>query len=98
MPATLVIGSVYRFVLTALKDGAVWDLSDATVTLYLKKPSGTILTKSATVHDPDNGGARFDCATTDLDSSGLWSRSWRVVDGSVTQESLPILFTVVDSP
>lgn len=98
MSTTLVIGSTYRFRLTATRDGSVWDLSTATIVLYFKKPDGTILTKSASLISGPAGTAYFDCATTDLDTAGLWSRSWKVTDGAVVVESEPILFLVIDSP
>lgn len=98
MSTTLVIGSTYRFRLTATKDGTTWDLTTATVVLYLKKPDGTVLTKSASILSGPAGTAYFDCATTDLDTAGLWSRSWKVTDGSVVVESEPVLFLVIDSP
>ena len=94
----LVLGSTYRMKLTASKDGSVWDLSSATVKLYLRKPDGTVLTKSATVSSPTAGVAHYDTLTTDLSVAGSWSRSWEVTDGSVVQESAPIFFVVIDSP
>lgn len=95
---SLVLGSTYNFKLTAKKDGVVWNITSATVNLYLKKPTGTILTKTATVTSGSSGIAEFTCSTSDLDTAGIWSRSWKVTEGSTVQESAPILFVVVDSP
>jgi hypothetical protein len=97
---TLVAGSTYRFKLAATKDGAAWDLSSATVTLYLQKPDGTLVTKTGTVYDGPNGLARFDSEAADLDPAdvGVWSRSWEITDGAVVQESQSIVFLVEDSP
>lgn len=94
----LIKASTYRFQLTAKKDGVVWPLSSATVTLIFKKPDATTVTKTATISDPDNGIAYYDATTSDLTPSGKWTRAWRVVDGAVDQKSAPIVFFVIDSP
>src|SRR5262245_39323464 len=96
--AALVVGSNPRFRLTALKDGVVWDISAASVSLYLRKPDGSVLTNSAAVSNGPAGMAQFDSAVTDLDQPGFWTRSWRVTDGPVSLECVAIPFVVEDSP
>ena len=104
MPAPLVAGGTYRLSPAAsagqgvTKDGVTWDLSSATVTLCLVKPDGTAVEKSATVTDGPRGQASYTTTTSDLDTPGVWRRSWKIVDGDVTLETPPIRFSVVDSP
>jgi len=92
------VASTHRFRLEARKDGVVWDITGAAVTLLLRKPDGTNSTKSATVTDGPAGIAEYVCSTADLDVHGGWRRSWRVVDGSVDIRSLAIPFSVQASP
>lgn len=96
--AALTQASTYRFKLTATKDGAVWDLTAATVTLLLRDPSGNAGTKSASLLVAADGTAYYDTLTTDLDELGVWSRAWRVVQGSVDVTSEPVFFSVVRAP
>lgn len=92
------IASTNRFRLEAKKDGVIWALTSATVTLLLRKPDGTGLVKTATVTDGPGGVAEYVSLTTDLDVIGGWRRSWRVVDGAVDVRSLPIPFSVQAAP
>ena len=98
MAASLIVSTTPRFQLTALKDGVVWDLTLATVSLFLRKPDGTVLSKEATVNNALAGQARYDAVIDDLDQAGLWTRSWRVTENFVVLESPPISFAVQDSP
>jgi hypothetical protein len=96
--ASLTSGSTYRFELTATKDGEVWDLTGATVTLRLRDPAGAAHVYEATLSEPTDGVAYYDNATDELEDLGGWTRSWRVVQGAVDLTSLPISFTVVRAP
>jgi hypothetical protein len=98
--ATLKAGSTYRFKLTATKDGAVWDLTGATVTLLLRKPDATQETKSASLLVAASGTAYYDSLTTDLAAAdrGRWWRAWRVVQGSIDVTGDEIDFVVAVSP
>lgn len=98
MDQNFTIGSTYDFQLTALKDGAVWDLSMAVVQLLFRKPDGTIVTKAAVVISGPTGTARYINLVTDLDVAGAWTRAWKVTDGAVVQISEPISMKVVASP
>lgn len=89
-----VVGNTHRFYLTAMKDGVIWDISTSTIYLYLIKPDGTILTKSATVISGPAGTAYYITLTTDLDVSGDWLRQWRVVDGAIDVRSEILEFYV----
>lgn len=71
-------GSTIAFETTITRDGDTWDLTDADVTLYLVKPSGAVLTKSATILDETAGTVRYTCTTSDLDEVGEWGYRWRV--------------------
>lgn len=90
-----IIGNTHKFLLTAQKDGVVWDISTATVTLTLVKPDKSQATKSASLVSGPAGTAQYTTLTTDLDQDGLWFRYWRVVDGTVDLRCGPIPFTVL---
>jgi len=105
----LVLGSTYRLspggespagTLTALKkDGSTWDLTGAAVELFFKKPDGSFqAAKTATISNASGGIAYYDTLTTDLDTAGIWYRSWRVSQSGVVLESEPIEFEVLASP
>jgi len=87
-------GNTYRFRFTATLNGAVWDLTGATVRFRLRSPSGVVLTKIATIEDSANGIAYYDSQTTDLTVPGNWVRSWEITQGTVVQESDPVRFYV----
>ena len=94
----LTVGSVYRFRLTAKKDGVVWNLTGATVQLLLRNPSGTTTTYAATLTEPTEGIADYTSSTGDLSVIGGWRRSWKVTQGTVIQNSLPVSFSVQAAP
>lgn len=100
------IGSTYRW--TPLdstgtrvgfrKDDVIWDLTGATVSILFEDPGGNVSTFTATVDDATNGKAYYDNLTTLFDEAGVWTRTWKVVQGSITILYDPIEFTVVASP
>ena len=96
--STYVLGSTAIFRLTALKDGVVWDLSGATVTLLLRPPSGATAVKSATVTDAPGGVAQYTATTTDILTVGQWFFAWRVVQASIDITSERLILSVVQSP
>lgn len=89
------LGSTQRLQITARKDGAVWDLTSATITLFLRRPDGKETEYSATASSPTSGIARYDAAASVLNKTGNWIRTWKIVDGSVTQYSEEIPFRIV---
>lgn len=95
---TVTVGSQYRFLGTLTKDGAVWDLTGATVQLLFKKPDATTVTKTATILSAAAGQVYYDSAAADLDQAGNWTRSWKVTISSVVDYTLPVQFTVVAAP
>ncbi len=90
----IVAGGTYDFKLTASKDGVVWDLTAATVTLILRKKGRSAALLSASVTSAVNGVAEYTTLTTDLSSGGTWYCSWLVVQGSVSVESPEEAFPV----
>lgn len=92
--ATITKGSTHRFQLTATKDGVVWDLTGATVTLYLIDTAGVQTNYTATISDPTAGVAYYDVSTSVLNQSGQWARAWRVVQSGVTLWSVRTGFYV----
>lgn len=92
----LIASSTYRLTLTAKKNGVAWDLSAAVVRVFLQSPTGTTLTRTATVDAPASAGlAHYDTLTTDLTTAGVWLAQWNVVDGTITQDSLPERLLIV---
>ena len=91
----IVVGDTIDFKLHARKDRATWDLTGATVSLYLKNPSGIVSAAlSATITDATAGIADY-TTTTELDEDGDWVRQWKVVSGAVTLWSEEIEFSVL---
>jgi hypothetical protein len=97
MSDTIVAASTYRMKLTARKDGVIWDLTAATITLILRSPSGTVSTKSASILVAADGTAYYDLTISDVTTEGRWRRAWRVVQGSLDLRSEPRQFLVVES-
>lgn len=95
MAEPLTVGSTYDWHLyQAKKDGVVWDLSGATVTLYLKSPAGAVASFGASPYDAANGRAKYVGVGTELTAAGTWHRVWRVVKGAIDVRSPPIPFVV----
>lgn len=100
MLVSLTSGSTYLFVLVAKKDGETWDLSNATVQLILRDPSGTQTTKTATVFNGPAGIVRYSSPAADLSTidtnTARWARRWVITDGGIIQKSHWIEFSVPD--
>jgi len=93
----IVVGDTATFQLTARKDGAIWDISGATVSLRLRKPDGTVLTPlDASITDGPAGVARYTTDTDLLDSVGDWRRQWTVSKSGVVLSSQSVNFAVLD--
>jgi hypothetical protein len=74
-------GDIKRFrAVNTTKGGVAWVLTAAT--LYLVKPDGTVIPKTATSISTYIWG--FTTSASDLDTSGTWRRYWKVTDGSTT--------------
>lgn len=96
--SALVSGSQYRFMATVTRNGSVWDLTGATVTLSFKRPDGTSTSRSASLLSAANGQVNYDSATVDLNQAGTWTRSWSISLGGIVYKTPPIQFTVVEAP
>lgn len=94
MATTAIVGNTYRFKLTATKDGSVWDLTAATIKLFLKDPSGVTTTKTGSILVAGDGTAYYDSSASDLDAAGRWERSWEITQSGIIQEGAPIVFYV----
>lgn len=101
MPFTdqpIVVGSTIDFTLNAKKDGVVWDITGATVLLYLRKPNGTVLDAfTATVSNGPGGIAHYQVADTVLNTEGDWARQWKVEKSGVELKTRIVNFTVEPS-
>ena len=92
---SIVEGSTIAFVLNAQKDGATWDLTAATVSLYLRDPYGSwSAANSATLTNASAGIATYTTTTSDLNYEGQWARQWAVTQGGVTLRYPAIYFDV----
>lgn len=97
--SVITVGSQYRFEATITKNGAVWDLTGATVLIYFKRPDGTTFSKSASLLNATAGQVNYDSAVGDLNQAGTtWTRSWQVTLGGVVDYTPPVQFTVLASP
>lgn len=76
MPANPInVGDVVTFRVTVTdQDGSAVDVSGAsTKQIKLRKPSGTVLTKTASfTTDGSDGKIEYQTANTDLDVAGVW--------------------------
>ena len=100
MPDSLTVGSTFLFVHVAYKDGLIWDLSSATVTLSLRDPNGAIVVNSATILSGPAGLVQYvgvvgDITMTDQ-GQRKWARRWNITDGAIVQHSHWIEFSVPD--
>lgn len=99
MSDVFTVGSTYDFQMpNPLKDGQPWDLTNGVVKLLFKKPSGSVVEKSAVPLGGPTAGFRVINLPADLDVAGAWTRAWKVTDGAVVQISEPIPMKVVQSP
>lgn len=90
----MVVGNTYKFRLTATRDGAAWDLTGATVTMALRNPAGIAAIKSASVTNAAGGIVEYNSIISDIATSGIWSRSWEITQGTIVQESPIVSFSV----
>jgi len=92
------VGSTKTWELIAKKDGVVWDISSAVVTLYFVKQDSSIVSFNAPVTDGINGIAKYTNLSTLFVSAdrGTWFSVWKVADGSVVEYSVGEVFTVAD--
>jgi hypothetical protein len=91
-------GSTYTFEGTFTKDGIPWNLTSATVKLYLHRPDRTIVTIPGTIVSALGGVASATNAASDINMPGPWKRTWEVDDGQTVLRSNPIPFTVDEAP
>jgi len=82
MSEPITVGSTPIFEGLYKRDGAAWDLTGGVVTLFLRKPDGTIAMKTPTLIDPPGGVARYQALAADLDVGGRWARRWKATKGS----------------
>ena len=91
----MVTGNTYLFRLTATKHGTVWDITGATVKLGLSTPAGVVSVKTATITNAAGGVAEYTSVAGDINTAGIWVRSWEITQGAIVQESAPSSFIVI---
>lgn len=100
MADNLTTGSTYAWTPNAAGltlDGTTWDLTGATVTLYLTDPNGNETPYDVPVTNAAAGIAQRRGLATDLPIPGQWQRCYRVQQGSIDLTSLPVGFRVVQA-
>lgn len=105
MAEKMTCGSAYLWQLAALRvdedtgEEAAWDLTGATVTLYLTSPSGVETSYSATVTGAAAGIASYQGDGTELGEPNLplaqWRAAWRVRQGAADVTGDPVPLRVV---
>lgn len=100
----VVVGSTYKWSPTFLKDGAICDLTGATITVNFLDPAGVVHSFALSIISAAAGTAFYTNLTTLFTTTGMsgtreaqWYRSYKVVVGSVTLESRGIPFMVYQS-
>lgn len=89
LPSGIHVGDTYVDISYRFRTSAGSPLpidSGSTITFTFKNPSGTLVTTSGSVEDPDEG--KVLCQITDetfFDEAGTWSFQVKVVLGEVTQ-------------
>lgn len=76
----IVVGDTIDFELTAQKDGAIWDLTNGVVSLYLVSPNRSYGPLNANIYDPTNGKVKYQCTTSMINTNGVWKRQWKIAD------------------
>jgi hypothetical protein len=70
-------------------DGSPVDLSDATVTFRVRKPSGTVVNWTGDVTDGPAGQVEYELETGDLDEAGIWYFELEIDWGGGSIETSP---------
>ena len=76
-----IVGATIRVTIT--KDGAVWDLTGATVELRYEKPSGVGGTWAPTITDPVAGKVEYVTVEGDIDESDTYKLEPFVTQGAL---------------
>ncbi len=108
MVGPIVVGSTYKWSPTFLKDGAIFDLTGASITVNFLSPIGTVYSFALSIIDALAGTASYvnqpNLFTTDgmqgIDGlmEAQWYRSYRITfGGGGILESKPIPFMVYQS-
>ncbi len=92
----VVVNNTMTFRIVFKKNGSIWDISGATVTLFLEDPNGDRQGYLATIDDGPNGVASYQVDDTVLAIPGDWVKQW-LIDAPVNIEvwSEEVTFTVL---
>ncbi len=90
-------GDTLNWVLRARRNGATWNLTGATVSLYFRNQAGTVYGPySAELTDAANGVAEYQNESALL-TGGTWRRHWLIAQAAVTRRSREIGFDVLSA-
>lgn len=89
-----VVGSTYKWSPTFLKDGAIYDLTGATVTVNFRSPANVVTSFSMTPISASAGTYTYTNATTLFTAAGQWYRSYSISLSGVVLQSKGIEFQV----
>lgn len=95
----VVAGSTYKWMPTFLRNGAIYDLTGATITVSFLPPTGAAQTFNMSIVSASAGTATYTNTTSLFTNAlaGQWYRSYKVSVGGVVLESPPIAFPVAIS-
>ncbi len=95
----VVVGSTYLWRTKFLRDGAIYDLTGATITISFQPPSGAVQTFSMSPSSPTEGIAEYTNTTALFTGTqdAQWNRSYKVTKSGIVLESQPIPFKVYRS-
>jgi len=82
MASKIVVGGTYTLTFTLTKDGGVFDLTDATVTLYARRPNRTLQEVECEVTDEAGGVVQYENAASFFNAAGTWVFAIKVEQGT----------------
>lgn len=89
------VGTAIRITLVDRNTNEAVDISSATLTFYFKKPSGTVVTKTGSLHtDGTDGVVEYVTEDSFLNQKGVWSYEVDVEIGTNNWRSDRGCFTV----
>lgn len=92
------IGILFELEIIDTLTDLAYDLTGfSTLQMIFRKPSGAIVTQTATAPTPSNGKIQYTTVASDLDEAGNWKVQGRVSDGSVDAKTSIYEFRVIEN-
>ncbi len=91
----IVVGNTVSFQATVRLNNVVWDITGATVLIYIRDPDGNWDSPfTATIDDGPAGHAEYTVPTTTFDDNGTWVIQWKFSKAGIVKWSDQIEFEV----